>query len=99
MTQQIILDELQIHSLKIGDIIFYLHLNGWQIIIHPNPRLLVFQSANDDEENPIKLVLPSQNTFEDSNRLLIKAINLLAVIEEKSPQEIIDLVSQLDTSF
>ncbi|MBD2778017.1 hypothetical protein [Iningainema tapete] len=94
MTEQIVPEELQTHSLKIADIVSYLHQNGWQAVRHPNPRLLVFQGAADDEGNPIQLVLPSHNTFEDSDRLLTKAVNLLAVIEDKSPQAIIDLITQ-----
>lgn len=94
MTKQIVPEELQTHSLKITDIVSYLHQNGWQAVTHPNPRLLVFQGATDDEGNPIQLVLPSHNTFEDSDRLLTKAVNLLAVIEDKSPQAIIDLITQ-----
>ena len=94
MTEQILPEQLQIHTLKITDVVSYLHQNGWQTVKHPNPRLLVFQGATDDEGNPIQLVLPSQNSFEDSDRLLTKAVNLLAVIEDKSPQEIIDLVNQ-----
>ena len=87
-------EQLQTYQFQINDIISYLHQNGWQTITHPNPRLIVFQGAADDEGNPIQLVLPSQKTFEDSNRLITKAINLLAAIEEKSPAEIIDLVTQ-----
>ena len=87
-------EQLQTYQFQINDIISYLHQNGWQTITHPNPRLIVFQGATDDEGNPIQLVLPSQKTFEDSNRLITKAINLLAAIEEKSPDEIIDLVTQ-----
>ena len=87
-------EQLQTYRFKIKDIISYLHQNGWQEITHPNPRLIVFQGVADDEENPIQLVLPSQKTFEDSNRLIVKAINLLAIIEEKSPHEIIYSISQ-----
>ncbi|WP_088240089.1 hypothetical protein [Calothrix rhizosoleniae] len=94
MTKQILPEELQIHTLKINDVVTYLHENGWQIVNHPNPRLLVFQGAADDAGNPIQIVLPSQNTFEDSYRLLTKAVNLLAVIADKSPPEMIDLVTQ-----
>ncbi|MGB6297318.1 MAG: hypothetical protein WBF90_14200 [Rivularia sp. (in: cyanobacteria)] len=94
MTEQILQEELQTNPLKVSDIVSYLYQNGWQTITHPNPRLIVFQGAADDEGNPIQIVLPSQNTFEDSNRLITKAVNLLAVIEEKSPHEIIDLVTQ-----
>jgi hypothetical protein len=92
MTEQTLPEKLQTHPLKVADVVAYLHRNGWQTVNHPNPRLLVFQGATDDVGNPIQIVLPSQNTFEDSDRLLAKAINLLSVIEEKSPQEIIDLV-------
>ena len=37
--------------------------------------------------------LPSQNNFEDSDRLLAKAVNLLAAIEDRSTQETINLLS------
>ncbi len=98
MTKQILPDELQIHTLKITDFVTYLYQNGWQTVTHPNPRLLVFQGAADDTGNPIQLVLPSQNTFEDSDRLLIKAVNLLAAIKDKSPHEIINLLTQTAAS-
>ncbi len=98
MTEQILPHELQTHPLKVADVVSYLHQNSWRTIAHPNPRLLIFQGAIDDSGNPIKLVLPSQNTFEDSSRLLAKAVNLLAAIENKSPQEIIDSVNQTHMS-
>ncbi len=88
-------EQLQTYRFKISNIVSYLNQNGWQEITHPNPRLIVFQGAADDEGNPIQLLLPSQKTFEDSNRLITKAINLLAVIEEKSPHEIIGSISQV----
>jgi hypothetical protein len=93
MTKQIFQEELLTHLLKITDVVNYLQQHGWRTVNHPNPRLLVFQGSTDDAGNPIQLVLPSQNSFEDSDRLLTKAINLLAAIEEKSSQEIIDLVT------
>jgi hypothetical protein len=98
MTKQILPDELQIHSLKISNVVTYLYQNGWQTVTHPNPRLFVFQGHADDVGNPIYVVLPSQNTFEDSDRLLIKAVNLLAAIEHKSPQEIINHLTQTPVS-
>ena len=94
MTKQILPEELQIHTLKINDVVTYLYQNGWQTVNHSNPRLLVFQGAADDAGNPIQIILPSHKTFEDSDRLLTKAVNLLAVIADKSPPEIIDLVTQ-----
>jgi hypothetical protein len=94
MTQQISTEELQTHPFKVTDVVSYLHQKGWQAVNHPNPRLLVFQGDKDDTGNPIQLVLPSQNSFEDSDRLLTKAINLLAAIAEKSPRELIDIITQ-----
>lgn len=46
------------------------------------------------EEIPFNLYYPAKKMREDSNRLITKAINLLAAIEEKSPDDIIDLVTQ-----
>ncbi|MBR8840692.1 MAG: hypothetical protein DSM106950_43645 [Stigonema ocellatum SAG 48.90 = DSM 106950] len=89
MTEKVLSDELHTHPLKVADIVSYLNHNGWQAVAHPNKRLLVFQGASDDSGNSIQLVLPSQNTFEDSERLLAKVINQLAAIEDKSPPEII----------
>jgi hypothetical protein len=94
MTEKILQEQLQTYPLKVADVVSYLQQNGWQTVTHPNPRLLVFQGAVDDAGNPIQLILPSQNTFEDSDRLLTKAVNLLAVIADKSPKEIVDLVTQ-----
>ncbi len=98
MTEQNLREELPTLPFKVADIVSYLHHKGWQTVAHPNPRLLVFQGAADDEGNPIQLVLPSQNTFEDSGRLLTKAVNLLAAIEDKSPHEIINLIIQVHAS-
>lgn len=98
MTQQIQQDEFPTHSLQITDIVSYLHENGWQQISHPSQRILVFQDGTDDIGNPIQLVLPSHNGFEDSARLITKAINLLAVVQEKSSQEIIESIVQACTS-
>jgi hypothetical protein len=88
MTEQILREQLQTHPLKVANVVSYLQQNGWQTVTHPNLRLLVFQGASDNQGHPILLILPSKNTFEDSDRLLTKAVNLLAVIEDKSQQEI-----------
>ena len=93
MTEQILSDRSHYHPIQIDNFAAYLHQHGWQKIDHPNTRLLVFQGVNDDCGYPIQIVLPSQNNFEDSDRLLAKAVNLLAVIEDRSTQETIDLLS------
>jgi hypothetical protein len=87
--------ETQFHEnyIQIDNFVTYLQQHGWQKIDHLNTRLLVFQGVNDDRGYPIQIVLPSQNNFEDSDRLLAKAVNLLASIEDRSTQETIDLLS------
>lgn len=98
MAQQIQQDEFPRNYFQIADIVSYLQENAWQQISHPSQRILVFQDGTDDIGNPIQLVLPSHNTFEDSPRLIAKAINLLAVVQEKSSQEIIESIVQACTS-
>jgi hypothetical protein len=84
-----------LHELiQIDNFVIYLHQHGWQKIDRTNTRLLVFQGVNDDRGHPIQIVLPSQNNFEDSDRLLVKSVNLLATIKDRSTQETIDLLSR-----
>ena len=93
MTEQILSDRSHDNPIQIDNFVTYLHQHGWQKIDHPNTRLLVFQGVNDDRGYPIQIVLPSQNNFEDSDRLLAKAVKLLAEIEDRSTQETIDLLT------
>jgi hypothetical protein len=93
MTEQILSDRSHDNSIQIDNFVTYLHQHGWQKIDHPNTRLLVFQGVNDDRGYPIQIVLPSQNDFEDSDRLLAKAVNLLAAIEDRSTQETSDVLT------
>ena len=93
MTEQILSAQSHDNPIQIDNFVNYLHQHSWQKIDHPNTRLLVFQGVNDDRGYPIQIVLPSQNNFEDSDRLLAKAVNLLAAIENRSTQETIDLLT------
>ena len=93
MTEQILSAQSHDNPIQIDNFVTYLYQHGWQKIDHPNTRLLVFQGVNDDRGHPIQIVLPSQNNFEDSDRLLAKAVNLLAAIEDRSTQETINLLS------
>jgi hypothetical protein len=86
MAEQILSDRSHDRPIQIDNFVTYLYQHGWQKIDRPNTRLLVFQGINDDRGYPIQIVLPSQNNFEDSDRLLAKAVNLLAAIEDKLTQ-------------
>lgn len=79
----------QLKDLKLEKLVIYLQKTGWQPVSYPNPNLQVFQGAADDSGQAIELVLPRNNHLWDSSILLAKAINLLAVIEERSPQDVL----------
>jgi hypothetical protein len=86
---EVLLNAIAVQDLPVAQVVHYLQNNHWTAINHPNPRLLVFEKGVDDQGKPIQIVLPSQDTYEDKPHLLIKVINLLAVLKSMSFQEII----------
>lgn len=84
----VIFDTSQVKSPSLEKVISYLKRNGWEQISHPNQNLLVFQGSTDDLGEPIQLVLPQSTQLRDSSTLINKAINLIAIIEEKTPEKI-----------
>jgi hypothetical protein len=83
----------QMQNLQPEVIAAFLNKRGWQKIFQPNPDLIVFQGMQDDLGNIVSLVLPQHNRFLDSQFLIDKAINLLAIIENKSVQAILSEIS------
>jgi hypothetical protein len=80
--------------LALGNFIPYLKMNNWnQIVSDP---FFVFQGVNDDEGNPIKIVLPKGDDREDILRRYADAINLLSILENRSPYEIIETINSID---
>lgn len=84
----VIFDTTQVKSPPLEKVISYVKRNGWKQISHPNQNLLVFQGSTDDLGEPIQLVLPQSTHLRDSSILLDEAINLIATIEEKTPEKI-----------
>ena len=78
----------QIQALRVAEVVNYLQQNQWIEISHPSPRLLVFEKGVDDQGKSIQIVLPSKDEYEDRPYLVAKAMNLLAVLESVSFQEI-----------
>jgi hypothetical protein len=95
MTPEILSSYPQIQELHVAEVVSYLQQNNWISVSHPSPRLLVFEKGIDDRGKPIQIVLPSKDDYEDTPYLLAKAVNLLAVLESLSFQEI---VKAIDTS-
>ena len=49
---------------------------------------MIFQGINDDLEDPILLTLPRNDGFGDEPRRLAAAVNLVAAIEDRSPESV-----------
>jgi hypothetical protein len=90
MTPEVLSNYPQIQELHVTEVVNYLQQHHWITIIHPNPRLLVFEKGVDDQGKPIQIVLPSKDEYEDRPYLLAKAVNLLSVLESASFQEIVN---------
>lgn len=78
-----------VRDIEIGALVDYVTKHGWKRIQHPNDSLIVFEGPEDDEGNPIQLILPTQRDFQDSYLRLTEAINLISVIEERSAHDVI----------
>jgi hypothetical protein len=75
--------------LSVNDMATYLTQHGWQKIPNENQRMMIFQGINDDFGNPIVLTLPSNDRFGDALRRLSEAVNLVAFLEDRSPESLL----------
>jgi len=88
-------EDIALTSLRIEDITPYLRCKGWKHSQSPNDRLIVFEGQQDDEGQTIELILPQRNDYVDTYVRLADAINLLAAVENRSPNEIIKAIKAL----
>ena len=102
MTPEVLSSYPQIQKLHVAEVVNYLQKHHWISVIHPSPRLLVFEKGVDDSarrtlrdrDKPIQIVLPSKDDYEDTPYLLAKAVNLLSVLESVSFQEIVNAIAE-----
>lgn len=86
----VIAEDSSLQDITIDDISSYLRRTGWTPRAdRSNNRFLLFDGPKDDGGRSIVLTLPASKNFFDSSELLGQAINLLAAIEQASPQKII----------
>lgn len=78
-----------LERLQMSDLVAYLEAHFWQPLPCPNERILLFAGPLDDDGRPIELMLPRESEFRDSPLRLAEAINLLAAVEDRLPQRII----------
>jgi hypothetical protein len=84
-------------KLSVNDMATYLTEHGWKKIQNENQRMMIFQGINDDFGNPlaqplgtrIVLTLPSNDRFGDALRRLSEAVNLVAFLEDRSPESLL----------
>jgi hypothetical protein len=76
-------------NLSIQNIVNYANHHGWHQFPQSNPRLTVFRTSDDDYGNPILLVLPSHENFEDAPLRLAEAVQLLAAVENRTTEEVL----------
>jgi hypothetical protein len=75
--------------LSVNDMATYLTQHGWKQMANQNQRMMIFQVINDDFGNPIVLTLPSNDSFGDALRRLSEAVNLVAFLEDRSPESLL----------
>jgi hypothetical protein len=75
--------------LSVNDMATYLTQHGWKQMANQNQRMMIFQGINDDFGNPIVLTLPSEDRFGDALRRLSEAVNLIAFLEDRSPESLL----------
>jgi hypothetical protein len=76
-------------KLSVDDMATYLTEHGWKKLPTQNQRVTIFQGINDDFGNPIVLTLPRNDSFGDALRRLSEAVNLVAFLEDRSPESLI----------
>ena len=92
MTPEVLSNATPVGALRVVEVVHYLQRQHWVAVSHPNPRFLVFENGVDDGGKAIQIVLSSQDTYEDKPYLLTKVVNLLAVLQSMSVQEVVDAI-------
>jgi hypothetical protein len=76
-------------KLSVNDMATYLTDRGWRKVPNQNQRVTIFQGIDDDLGNPIILTLPRNDSFGDALRRLSEAVNLVAFLENRSPESLL----------
>jgi hypothetical protein len=76
-------------KLSLSQMVSYLCNHGWQQVQGENNQLMVFQGIKDNSGNPLLLILPRNESAEDTLRYLSHALRLLADIEDCSLEEML----------
>jgi hypothetical protein len=92
---KITFEDPKIQKLKMEQLNQYLLANKWEKISE-NPYLVFECPVKDDYGKSIQIVLPTGNDREDNLRRISEAINLLSVIAQETPYEIIKDIKRVN---
>lgn len=76
----------------------FLKLKNWYLA-DVSETSLVYEGHVDDENRPIRLLLPTSVEFDDTSRLIFKVVNLLSVIERCSVDSMRETILNFGCDF
>ena len=77
----------------------FLRARGWERIEQLNDSLLIYQGPLDDTKKHMSIALPATANAIDNKQMITKALNLLAVIEDRSILEVTEEIANLGSDF
>lgn len=82
------------YNLSVKDVADYALSRGWKRVEHPS-QLQVFEEPPNEYENPLRFALTSADDFRDAPLRITEVVNLLAAVEDRSPEALIeDIISR-----
>ena len=89
-------EDARLKKLRIETLLAYLRASGWNLLEHPNERAWFLSGPPDDEGQPVKLILPRRQDYQDASLRLADAVNLLADLQGHSPDEVLRELEDFD---
>ena len=83
-------------KLSVPALISYLERTGWVRVDHPNKRIILFEGPPDDEGQPLQLVLPSDQSFDDAKVRLAESVGLLSTLLQVSPEAVVQRITDTE---
>jgi hypothetical protein len=87
------------YFLKLDALKRFLKLRNWRLMECSNDTTLMYEGPLDDLNCPITLVLPAHEEFADVQRVIAKAVNLLAAVEQSSTSDMENTINSLSSDF
>ena len=86
-------NDLLLKQIQIAKLVDWIKNKGWELMEHPNEKLFVFTWRDLQAAQPLTLIVPRREDFQDTPLRLAEAINLLASVHSISPYTLLAAVS------